>query len=152
VKVIQHIWSEYAETIFFVLRWLNISCWSRVQLYIYILHSEYSKLFGHLHRINLYVYWEHMDWIYTYTENTRNEVSLQTEFCGAYLLNMHNGSTVLLRIQGMNLCVYWEYTNESVRMYKEYAEIIKVNYQNQNWKYFRTVIRSPDRSIWPNPF
>jgi hypothetical protein len=38
----------------------------------------------------------------------------------------------------MNLFVYWEYTNGSVRMYREYAEFIKVNYLSK----FKTKIEN----------
>jgi hypothetical protein len=62
-----------------------------------------------IRRLNLFVYWEYVDGICTYTEITRNKVDLQTEFRCASLLNTWNESVRKLRICTINLYVNWEY-------------------------------------------
>ncbi len=59
--------------------------------------------------MNLFVYWEYVERICTYSENTQNEVNIQTKFCCSYTENTRNESVRILRIRGMNLFVYWEY-------------------------------------------
>jgi hypothetical protein len=46
-----------------------------------------------MRRMNLFIYEE---WIWRYTENTRNEINLQTDISCAYLLNMWKESAHIL--------------------------------------------------------
>ncbi len=69
--------------------------------------------------MNLYIYWEHGEWIsmcsimnlyvHTYTENMQNEVNLRINYFCAYSPNMQNDTVCLLRIQWLNLSTCWEY-------------------------------------------
>ncbi len=103
--------------------------------------------------MNLFVYWEYTERICTYSENTRNEVNIQTKFWCSFTENTRNESVRILRIWGMNLFVYWEYA-EWICIYWEYAECTKSRIsrriQNKNWKYFSMFIRSLDGFVWPN--
>jgi hypothetical protein len=56
--------------------------------------------------MNLFLYWEYAERICTYSENTRNEVNIQTKFCCSYTENMRNESVHILRIREMNLFVH----------------------------------------------
>jgi hypothetical protein len=125
--------------------------------------------------MNLFVYWEYVEWICTYSENTRNDVNIRTKSSCSYTENTRNESVRILRIRGMKLFVYWEYAewictytentrNESVRIlrirgmnlyvYWEYAECTKSRIsrriRNKNRKYFRIFIRRLDGFVWPN--
>ncbi len=104
--------------------------------------------------MNLFVYWEYAERIYTYTENAQNKVNILTKFRCLYTENTRNESVRILRIRGMNLFVYWEYAewicsytentrNESA--YWEYAECTKSwisrRIRNKNRKYLKMFLR-----------
>jgi hypothetical protein len=61
--------------------------------------------------MNLYVYWEYMEWIFLYLE--------YTEWIFTYTENTRNESVHILRIRGMNLYIYWEYA-EWILSYTEH--------------------------------
>ncbi len=68
--------------------------------------------------MNLFVYWEYAERIYTYTENAQNKVNIRTKFRCLYTENTRNESVCILRLRGMNLFVYWEYA-ERICTYTE---------------------------------
>jgi hypothetical protein len=63
--------------------------------------------------MNLFVYWEYMEWICLYTENTQNE------------------SVRILRIRGMNLFVYWEYAEQICTYTENTRNARKVEYLSE---------------------
>jgi hypothetical protein len=87
----------------------------KTQIYSNILHLHFSFL--KIRGIQLFVYWEYMEWNFPYTENTWNET-------------FH-----ILRIRGMKLSVFWEY--------KECTKNSKIPViWSQNKKYLTWLIRS----------
>jgi hypothetical protein len=77
--------------------------------------------------MNLFLYWEYTEWIFTYTENTRNEVNLRifamrnrwlrewtclytgeyAEWICPYTKNMQNEFLRILRIRRMHETANW---------------------------------------------
>ncbi len=88
--------------------------------------------------MNLFVYRDDAERICTYTENMRNQVNLRTEFrclytentwnwiC-LYTENTRNESVRILRIHGMDMYTYWEYTECTKNQISQ-----QISPQNQN--------------------
>ncbi len=50
----------------------------------------------------IWAHFRYAEWIYMYSENTRNELNIRTKFCCSYTENTRNESVRILRIRGMH--------------------------------------------------